>query len=150
MSPEKRSANMSKIRSKDTKPEMHLRRLLHGEGYRYRLHERKLPGRPDLVFPGRMKVIFVHGCFWHGHDCPVGARLPKSNIDYWTEKRASNQQRDAAQPAKLAEMGWETLIVWECEIRSNSAILEAVEDFLGPPTRRSGGRPEPHPAPNFS
>ena len=101
MDPEQRSAHMSKIRSKNTKPEMWLRKALFRAGYRYRLHERSLPGKPDLVFIGRRKVIFVNGCFWHGHDCPEGLRLPKTNTDFWLEKRRLNRARDKVQRDQL-------------------------------------------------
>lgn len=130
MSPEQRSAHMAKIRSKNTKPELMLRRLLHGAGYRYRLHGRELPGRPDLVFPGRRKVIFVHGCFWHGHDCPVGSRLPKTNTGFWVAKRLRNQERDAAQKSLLEDLGWGVLVVWECEVRASSDVSEIWSQFL--------------------
>ncbi|GAB3564503.1 very short patch repair endonuclease [Arthrobacter alkaliphilus] len=130
MSPEQRSVHMSKIRSKDTKPELLLRQKLHALGYRYRLHDRRLPGRPDLVFAGRGKVIFVHGCFWHGHSCPVGSRLPKSNTEFWSAKRARNQERDALQLPLLADLGWEVLVVWECEVKTDPELIEKVKGFL--------------------
>ncbi|WP_350224180.1 very short patch repair endonuclease [Pseudarthrobacter sp. fls2-241-R2A-127] len=130
MSPEQRSAHMAKIRSKDTKPEMLLRRMLHREGLRYRLHDRGLPGRPDLVFPGRRKVIFVNGCFWHGHDCPVGSRLPKSNSEFWADKRQRNQERDARQRIQLVDQGWGYLDVWECEVLADKDLLSHVRLFL--------------------
>lgn len=130
MSPEQRSAHMSKIRSKDTKPEIWLRSRLHGAGYRYRLHDRRLPGSPDLVFPGRRKVIFVNGCFWHGHQCPIGTRLPKSNTEFWAGKRRRNQDRDLRQQEELRALGWNTLVVWECEVRGGADLLEAVKEFL--------------------
>lgn len=129
MTSEQRSAHMSKIRSKDTKPELRLRRLLHAAGYRYRLHDRTLPGKPDLVFAGRKKVIFVNGCFWHAHTCPVGLRLPKSNTEFWDEKRRRNQGRDELQLAQLASLGWKTMVVWECQI-SSPALLDDVKAFL--------------------
>lgn len=131
MSPERRSAHMAKIRSKDTKPEIMLRRVLHRDGLRYRLHDRALPGKPDLVFAGRRKVIFVNGCFWHGHDCPVGSRLPKSNTEFWADKRLRNQERDAVQRRQLLEQGWKYLDVWECEVLANDDILRRVKLFLG-------------------
>ena len=131
MSPERRSAHMAKIRSKDTKPEIMLRRVLHRDGLRYRLHDRRLPGKPDLVFAGRRKVIFVNGCFWHGHDCPVGSRLPKSNTGFWADKRLRNQERDALQRKQLREQGWKYLDVWECELLANDDIIHRVKLFLG-------------------
>jgi DNA mismatch endonuclease (patch repair protein) len=130
MTPEQRSAHMSKIRSKDTKPELLLRRQLHGMGYRYRLHDPKLPGKPDLVFAGRRKVIFVNGCFWHGHDCAVGSRLPKSNTQFWADKRLLNSARDLRQQDELQASGWGTLVVWECEIKTTPNLLETVRQFL--------------------
>jgi DNA mismatch endonuclease (patch repair protein) len=130
MSPEERSAHMAKIRSKDTKPEILLRRMLHKEGFRYRIHDRRLPGKPDLVFPGRRKVIFVNGCFWHGHDCPVGARLPKTNTEFWANKRLSNQERDARQRLKILESGWQYIDVWECELSAGTDFLDRVKSFL--------------------
>lgn len=130
MSPERRSAHMAKIRSKDTKPEIMLRRMLHRDGLRYRLHDRRLPGKPDLVFAGRRKVIFVNGCFWHGHDCPVGSRLPKSNTEFWADKRLRNQERDAKQRIQLVDQGWAYLDVWECEVLADEDIVRHVRLFL--------------------
>lgn len=130
MSPEQRSAHMAKIRSKDTKPEIILRRLLHRDGLRYRLHDRRLPGKPDLVFAGRKKVIFVNGCFWHGHDCPVGSRLPKSNTEFWLDKRRRNHERDALQRAELVQQGWSYLDVWECEVLAGDDLVHNVRMFL--------------------
>ena len=121
---------MAKIRSKNTKPELLLRRALHALGYRYRIHDRVLPGKPDLVFAGRRKVIFVNGCFWHGHDCPVGRRLPKTNTEFWAEKRRRNQERDSAQRLRLTEMGWTYLDVWECEVIAGAGLVVDVREFL--------------------
>lgn len=130
MSPEQRSAHMAKIRSKDTKPEIILRRLLHRDGLRYRLHDRRLPGKPDLVFAGRKKVIFVNGCFWHGHDCPVGSRLPKSNTEFWLDKRRRTRERDALQRVELVQQGWSYLDVWECEVLAGDDLVHNVRMFL--------------------
>ncbi|WP_236558718.1 very short patch repair endonuclease [Arthrobacter sp. 9V] len=130
MSPEQRSAHMAKIRSKNTKPELVLRSLLHGEGFRYRLHGRQLPGKPDLVFQSRKKVIFVNGCFWHGHDCHVGKRLPKSNTEFWQAKRLRNQERDREQRLELVASNWSYLDVWECEILADANLLKRVTGFL--------------------
>ncbi|WP_306919474.1 MULTISPECIES: very short patch repair endonuclease [unclassified Arthrobacter] len=135
MNTEQRSAHMAKIRSKNTKPEVRLRSLLHRAGYRFRLHERSLPGRPDLVFTARRKVIFVNGCFWHGHDCSVGSRLPKTNTDFWALKREKNQERDARQLRELESLGWSVLVVWECELPPNSPLDASLMSFLGPPKR---------------
>lgn len=130
MTSEQRSAHMAKIRSKDTKPELWLRRELHGLGYRYFLHDRRLPGKPDLVFPGRRKVLFVNGCFWHGHHCPVGSRLPKTNTEFWTAKRLKNQERDLLQRSQILELGWQYLDVWECAIDDDEEILASIRRFL--------------------
>ncbi|HEV7167359.1 MAG TPA: very short patch repair endonuclease [Micrococcaceae bacterium] len=134
ISAEQRSANMSRIRGKDTKPELLVRRLLHGAGYRYRLHGRsgslRLPGRPDLVFAGRRKVIFINGCFWHSHDCRVGQHAPKSNAAFWDEKRRRTVERDAAQHLALCEQGWEVLVVWECELKVPSELENRLVGFL--------------------
>lgn len=128
-----RSAVMRAVRSKDTGPEMIVRRLVHGLGFRYRLHRKDLPGSPDLVFPGRRKAIFVNGCFWHGHDCPRGARQPKANEDYWREKVSRNVARDRDALATLQNDAWRVLIVWECETPKGKrgALEEKIQDFLG-------------------
>ena len=115
-SPEKRSAIMRAVKSKDTKPELRLRKALHALGFRYRLNVKDLPGKPDLVFPKHGAVIFVHGCFWHGHSCKRGRRKPKANADYWQEKIAKNRARDFKNNKALTSMGWRVLIVWECEM----------------------------------
>ena len=121
LDPEARSHRMSLIRARDTKPEMIVRSYLHRRGLRYRLHDRKLPGKPDLVFPARGVVVFVHGCFWHGHGCRRG-RLPQSRTDYWWPKIARNQERDRRNAGKLRRLGWSVLTIWECRI--NEARLE--------------------------
>jgi DNA mismatch endonuclease (patch repair protein) len=133
MSQEQRSSHMAKIHSKNTKPEVRLRSLLHRAGYRFRLHGKALPGRPDLVFAGRRKVIFVNGCFWHGHACSVGSRLPKTNTEFWALKRQRNQERDVRQLQELESMGWSALVVWECEVSKSSTVSAEVRQFLGPP-----------------
>lgn len=127
-----RSALMSRIKSQDTKPEMAVRRLLHGLGYRYVLHDRRLPGRPDLVFPGRRKVIFVHGCFWHAHGCSI-ASTPRSNKTYWSGKIGGNVRRDATTVRKLRRLGWGVAIVWECDTKSSdlSRLASRLARFLG-------------------
>ena len=109
---------MAGIGPANTKPEMMLRRGLHAMGWRYRLHDPKLPGRPDMVFPGRKAVILVNGCFWHGHDCARGARQPKANAAYWTAKIGRNRVRDAAVRAALEASGWRVVTVWECAIKA--------------------------------
>lgn len=118
LSPDDRSALMGRIRSKDTAPEMLVRRLLHGLGYRYVLHDQRLPGKPDLVFPSRRKVIFVHGCFWHGHSCGRGFR-PVTNSAFWAAKIDRNVARHTNQIRALAKLGWRSLTVWECDARLN-------------------------------
>ncbi len=125
-----RSAQMRLIRSKGTKPELAVRRALFSLGYRYRLHSTNLDGKPDLVFPGRKKVIFVHGCFWHRHDGCKKTRTPKSNLAYWEPKFLANITRDARDQAKLREMGWRFLIVWECELTNMAALIARVVAFL--------------------
>ena len=131
LSAERRSANMRQIRSKDTTPELTLRRMLHRLGYRFRLHRKDLPGKPDLVFPSRQRVIFVHGCFWHQHPACREGRVPSTRLDYWTPKLARNQQRDAAAQSALREQGWRCLVVWECELKDTTAALKTVKRFLG-------------------
>ncbi|WP_336711877.1 very short patch repair endonuclease [Arthrobacter sp. USHLN218] len=135
LTPEQRSANMSRIRGKNTQPELLVRRLLHARGYRFRLHGsaagRKLPGKPDLVFAGRRKVIFVNGCFWHSHDCRAGQHAPKSNADFWSAKRARTASRDAAQREQLQQAGWTVLTVWECEFKKTSDLQELEERLVG-------------------
>jgi DNA mismatch endonuclease (patch repair protein) len=126
----KRSAVMARVRSKDTGPELRLRRLLTGLGARYRLHCKDLPGSPDLVMPGRKLVFFVHGCFWHGHSCPRGARVPKANRDYWLAKVARNVARDQRALAGLADAGWRTEVVWECDFRDEMALKARLQALL--------------------
>ena len=126
-----RSRMMSSIRSKDTRPELVVRKLAHRMGYRFRLHRRDLPGSPDLVFPGRRKVIFVHGCFWHRHPACKFTYSPKSRIDFWNEKFASNIARDAAAIASLQENGWDALVVWECESSDTDALAARLQAHLG-------------------
>lgn len=121
---------MSLIRGKDTKPEMVVRRLIHALGYRYRLHARSLPGRPDLVFSSRRAVIFVHGCFWHRHACPLGNRTPKSRVAFWTAKLDANRERDRRTLRALRRQGWRVLTVWECELRSLDRLRRKVVRFL--------------------
>jgi len=130
----RRSYNMSRIRSKDTSPELQARRLVHGLGYRYRLHSGDIPGRPDIVFRGRKKVIFVHGCFWHQHPAPYCkiVRRPKSRTGYWNSKLDRNVQRDRTNQAALESQGWASLVIWECDLASRPEKVEAkVRRFLG-------------------
>lgn len=144
-SKQRRSFNMSKIGGKDTKPELMLRKWLWQRGYRYRLHYRSLPGKPDIVFPGRKKAIFVNGCFWHRHDCKY-FKWPQSNAEFWKQKIESNVQRDWQNYEALTSAGWSYLVVWECAFRGRKraerveklALLgEDVERFLAPDTRGS-------------
>ncbi|MBG6183048.1 DNA mismatch endonuclease (patch repair protein) [Arthrobacter sp. CAN_A214] len=130
LTPEQRSANMSKIRAANTKPEMQVRRMVHREGYRYVLYDKRLPGTPDLVFPGRRKVIFVHGCFWHQHTCRAGQYTPKTNAEFWSAKRQRNVDRDNEQLQKLEELGWKTYVVWECKLKQPDEVLEELALFL--------------------
>src|SRR5690606_2263081 len=125
-----RSRVMGAVKSKDTKPEMTVQRLVYSMGYRYRLHIASLPGKPDLVFHGRRKVIFVHGCFWHGHSCRRGNRIPKTNNSYWQQKISRNKQRDNAHIAELKLRGWETLTIWECELKEPQELAERIDHFL--------------------
>jgi DNA mismatch endonuclease (patch repair protein) len=127
-----RSENMRRIRSKDSKPELAVRRLVHSLGYRYRLHHHGLPGRPDIVFSQRRKVVFIHGCFWHQHaGCKIAHRT-KSNLHYWKPKLQRNKRRDMRNLAALNKMGWKTLVVWECETANLSGVRKRVRRFLGP------------------
>ncbi|CAN7456615.1 DNA mismatch endonuclease Vsr [Phenylobacterium sp. LjRoot225] len=119
-----RSAVMRRVKGRDTKPEMIVRRALTRLGARYRLHRKDLPGSPDVAMPGRKLAVFVHGCFWHGHDCARGARVPQQNRDYWTAKVARNRARDEKNRTALAAMGWRVETVWECELK-DAAGLEA-------------------------
>ncbi len=132
VTPQRRSEIMSNIRAKGMKPEMAVRRLVHAMGYRYRLHRNDLPGKPDLVFLGRRKVIFVHGCFWHQHPDPTCniARRPKSNQHYWLPKLEHNVTRDVKHQARLAELGWSVLVVWECDVAAGDGIADRIREFL--------------------
>ncbi len=133
LAPAERSARMALIQGKNTKPELAVRRLVHGMGYRYRLHAPELPGRPDLVFRPRRKAIFVHGCFWHRHDDPTCklARLPRSRLDFWKTKLEGNRARDARVVAELGSLGWATLVLWECQIKTRASLEATITEFLG-------------------
>lgn len=126
----RRSENMRRIRSKNTKPEMLVRQIAFKLGYRFRLHRTDLPGKPDLVFPGRRKAIFVHGCFWHQHKLCREGRLPASRLDYWEAKLNRNVQRDTESRAKLASLGWQTLVIWECEVTDTVKLANVISGFL--------------------
>lgn len=126
-----RSENMRRIRAKDTKPEVRVRRLLRSMGYSgYRLHRRDLPGTPDIAFIGRRKAIVIHGCFWHGHDCKKGNRRPKTNQYYWLPKIRRNQERDSFNFKALNELGWNVLVLWECEMKDNEQLSKRIEEFM--------------------
>jgi DNA mismatch endonuclease, patch repair protein len=128
-SPEQRRRIMQSVKTRDTGPELAVRRLLYGLGYRYRLNAKNLPGRPDIVFPGKMKAIFVHGCFWHGHGCTKG-QAPKSRLDYWGPKLRANKERDAAQILALKSLGWTVLTVWQCETADPETMRAKLVDFI--------------------
>lgn len=130
-SPNRRSFNMSRIKGKNTKPEMIIRKWLWHNGYRYRLHRKDLPGKPDIVFIGRRKVIFVNGCFWHKHNCSY-FKWPKSNVEFWRRKIEGNVRRDADNFAALTAGGWNYLVVWECEIKEKNleSLWERIKKFL--------------------
>ncbi|MBS1876948.1 MAG: DNA mismatch endonuclease Vsr [Acidobacteria bacterium] len=128
--PEQRSRTMRAVKSGDTAPEMAVRSLAHGLGYRFRLRRKDLPGKPDLVFPRLARVVFVHGCFWHGHDCARGAREPKVNAEYWRAKIGRNRLRDEANLERLAELGWRALVIWECELKDSARVRRRLARFL--------------------
>lgn len=130
LTPHQRSERMGRVRGKDSKPEMKVRQLVHSMGFRYRLHGKGLPGRPDLVFRSRSKVIFVHGCFWHRHANCALARIPKSRHDFWVPKLERNAARDRTNLEKLTSQGWDSLVIWECELRDLSAVAKRVRVFL--------------------
>ena len=131
-SAETRSAVMRKVKGRGTGPELTVRRLIWRLGGRYRLNRADLPGKPDIVLAGRRLAIFVHGCFWHGHDCPRGARTPKANRDYWVTKVSRNRARDAAAQAALAAAGWRVETVWECELKDREALEARAAAWLAP------------------
>lgn len=121
---------MARVRSLNTGPELVVRRLVHGSGYRYRLYGSDLPGKPDLVFPGRKKAIFVHGCFWHGHSCRAGTNRPRTNRSYWRRKLERNRARDTAARSALRKIGWETMVIWECQLGTPERLRSRIERFL--------------------
>ena len=131
ISKERRSANMRAVKSRDTEPERIVRRLSHSMGYRFRLHGPGLPGKPDLIFPGRRKAIFVNGCFWHGHKCRRGSQKPKTNAAFWKTKITENVQRDMKQLKRLRKAGWCPLVVWECETKRLDRLSSRLRRFLG-------------------
>ena len=127
---EHRRKVMRAVRSQDTRPEMAVRRMTHGMGYRYRLHRKDLPGKPDLAFFSRRKAIFVHGCFWHRHHCSRGDRTPKSRQEYWIPKLRRNRQRDIENQSRFLEMGWSVLVIWECQVNDPVAVRARIRRFL--------------------
>ena len=131
LTPAQRSYTMSRVRSKDTKPEIEVRKIVHGMGYRYRLHRKDLPGKPDMTFPRLKKVIFINGCFWHGHTCKQGKKRAKTNKEYWKNKISGNKKRDIANHKKLKELGWDVLVIWECEIHDEESIRISIKKYLG-------------------
>lgn len=124
-----RSLQMGKIRSKDTKPELTVRYIIHNAGYRYRLHRKDLPGKPDLVFVSLGKIVNVNGCFWHGHKCSAG-RIPKSNVEFWTNKIQTNKERDKRNLKKLNKLGWSVKTVWECQTKNRTKLAQRLLSYL--------------------
>lgn len=131
LTPEGRSNHMRRIRKRDTKPELVVRRIAHALGHRFRLHRRDLPGSPDLTFPRHRKVVLVHGCFWHQHEGCRLKRQPKTRLDYWLPKLARNVARDAEVRERLAALGWDALVIWECETRDRDAVAMRLSRFFG-------------------
>lgn len=127
--PEERSRIMAKVKGRDTKPEILVRRILHRLGYRFRLYRKDLPGKPDIVLPRHRKIIFVHGCFWHGHDCKRGAR-PETNADFWNAKIKGNIERDARNTEELKRLGWDVLTLWVCEMKDPDELAERLGRFI--------------------
>jgi DNA mismatch endonuclease (patch repair protein) len=144
-SSEKRSAVMRQVKGRDTAPELKVRRALTALGARYRLHRADLPGKPDIVLPGRRLALFVHGCFWHGHDCARGARVPKQNRDYWVGKVERNRARDAKNREALAGLGWRVETIWECELKDAAGLEERLRALLATPHSSSSGQPQVDP-----
>lgn len=135
--PHKRSWIMSRIRSRNTGPEVLVRSLIHRMGYRFRLHHRKLPGHPDIVLARHRKVVFVNGCFWHGHENCRRSKLPSTNADFWSSKIARNKERDAEAMRMLSALGWRTLVIWQCETRDRQKLLETLTAFFEEQHQRS-------------
>lgn len=127
---DQRSYCMSQIRGKNTKPEMIVRSITYKLGFRYRLHYQKLPGKPDLVFPSRKEVIFVHGCYWHRHTCRKGKSIPATNTEMWMEKLKRNKERDKENRKELRKLGWEVLTIWECQIKNTKKLINRIENYI--------------------
>ena len=136
-----RSENMRAVRGRDTKPEMIVRSMLHRSGFRFRVQRRDLPGKPDIVFPSLRKVIFVHGCFWHTHDCRKGLGAPSTNSEFWKRKRELTVERDRKTLRALASEGWDAYVVWECALKHPGAVKKQLEQFLSRRYRRSSVQP---------
>ena len=132
-----RSRIMRQVRSEDTTPELKVRSLLHRLGFRFRLHRKDLPGKPDVVLPGRGVALFVHGCFFHAHDCPRALREPKTNAEYWRRKRERNAERDRKNVAALCELGWRPIVVWECELREMEKLERRLLREIGGKSKRA-------------
>jgi DNA mismatch endonuclease (patch repair protein) len=143
--PEKRSAVMARVKGKNTTPELKVRKALTALGARYRLNRKDLPGTPDIVMPGRRLAIFVHGCFWHGHDCPRGSRVPKANREYWTAKVARNVARDQRTAAELTAAGWRVETIWECDLKDAAALTARLSRLLQTPLTpaKAGAQTDP-------
>ena len=139
ISQEKRSWVMAQVKGRDTKPEKAVRSLLHSMGCRFRLQRKDLPGKPDIVLPKYRTAIFVHGCYWHRHDCPNGQRCPKSRLDFWLPKLEGNRERDIKNQALLRAQGWNVLVIWECQLRDINALQENVRAFLNDVARDNHG-----------
>jgi DNA mismatch endonuclease (patch repair protein) len=135
LTPAQRRRCMAAIRGKDTKPEMIVRKLVHAMGYRYRLHRKNLPGKPDLVFSSRKKVIFVHGCFWHMHNCRYGRVRPKTNAEFWQAKREATVVRDRRNRIALRASGWRLFVVWECQAKDSPKLIISIQEFLNTPNQ---------------
>jgi DNA mismatch endonuclease, patch repair protein len=129
LTPIKRSWLMSRIKGRDTKPELIVRKMISAMGYRYRLYRKDLPGKPDIVFVSKRKVIFIHGCYWHGHNCKKG-KLPKSNISFWKDKIETNKVRDKKNIRELKLLGWTVLTIWQCQLKKTLAVCKRIVDFL--------------------
>ena len=131
ISPEQRSRNMAQVKGKDTKPEKLVRSILHGMGYRFRLYSKLLPGKPDIVLPKYKAVVFVHGCFWHGHDGCKRATIPETRPEFWHDKITGNKERDSRNIAALENLGYRCLVVWQCELKGVELLKQRLSDFLG-------------------
>ena len=130
--PEQRSRNMAAVRGSNTKPEIRVRKLLHSLGYRFRLHRKDLPGKPDIVLPKFRTVIFVHGCFWHSHKCRWGSVIPATRAEFWASKRGDTKKRDVRNQRQLKALGWSVVVVWECQTRDLYALADRIDCLISP------------------